>query len=152
VEKNQIQYHPDRNHSRDSISQYTVYAASTRKSCRAWAGNASLLITSGGSDYLSVLTFLQLLYNRIKYKSSKILRYDMVFYSCCDDNTVSLCLIVIKKDRFLQALGFNLECQFACKNMVLMICTCRPWNANPLQVKGRRLQNHGQCIVYFRTY
>jgi short-subunit dehydrogenase len=22
--------------------------------------------------------------------------------------------------------GFNLECQFACKNMVLVICICRP--------------------------
>ena len=35
------------------------------------------------------------------------------FYFCHDDNTVSMCLIVIKKDWFLQALGFNLECQFA---------------------------------------
>src|SRR5215469_2381260 len=35
VENNQIQHRPHRNRSRDSISQYTVYVASTRKSCRA---------------------------------------------------------------------------------------------------------------------
>jgi len=35
VERNQIQYSPHRNRSRDSLSQYTVYVASTRKSCRA---------------------------------------------------------------------------------------------------------------------
>ena len=55
VEKNQIQYRPHRNPSQDSLSQYTVYVASTRKSCLAWASNAYLLITSAGSDYLTVL-------------------------------------------------------------------------------------------------
>jgi len=40
--------------------------------------------------------------------------------------TTSLLFNRYKKDWFLQVLGFNLECQFACKNMVLVICTCRP--------------------------
>ena len=57
VGKDQIQYRPHRNRSRDSLSQYTVYVASTRKSCRAWTSNACLLITSAGSDYLTALTF-----------------------------------------------------------------------------------------------
>ena len=69
MEKNQIQYRPHRNRSRDSLSQYTVYAAE-RKSCRAGASNAYLLITSAGSDYLTVLTFLPLLYNKSPVKIS----------------------------------------------------------------------------------
>jgi len=57
VEKNQIQYRPHRNRSRDSLSQYTVYVASTRKSCRAGDSNAYTLITSAESDYLTVSFF-----------------------------------------------------------------------------------------------
>jgi hypothetical protein len=48
--KNQIQYRLHRNRSRDSLSQYTVYFAYARKSCRVWASNAYLL-TAAGSDY-----------------------------------------------------------------------------------------------------
>jgi hypothetical protein len=55
-----------------------------------------------------------------------MVRYDIFFYFGHDDNTVSLLFNRYKKDWFLQVLGFNLECQFACKNKVLVICTCRP--------------------------
>ena len=75
MEKNQIQYRPDRNRSRDSLSQYTVYA---RKSCGAWASNAHLLITSAGSDCLAVLTFFAIDIN--------------IDGHCHDDNTVGLSL------------------------------------------------------------
>jgi hypothetical protein len=118
VEKNQIQYHPHRNRSRDSLSQYTVYVATTRKSCRAWASSAHPLITSAGSDYLTVLAFFAIVIN-IDGRYGFFISVTMIILSVC-------CLIVIKKDWFLQVLGFNLECQFACKNMVLVICTCRP--------------------------
>jgi len=47
-------------------------------------------------------------------------KYDIFFYFGHDDNTVSLLFNRYKKDWFLQVLGFNLECQFACKNMVLV--------------------------------
>ena len=57
VGKNQIQYRPHRNRSRDSLSQYTVSVAYARKSRRTWASNAHLFITSARSDYLTVLTF-----------------------------------------------------------------------------------------------
>ena len=140
VEKNQIQYRPHRNRGRDSLSQFTVYVASTRKSCRAWTSNAYLSLTSARTDYLTVLTFF-----------INIEGWYGFFYFSFDHNTVSLLFNRYKKDWFLQVPGFNLEFQFACKSMVLVICTCRPWSANQLQVKGRRLQNQGQRMLYFRT-
>ena len=57
MKKNRIQYRPHRNRGRDSLSQFTVYVPTTRKSCRAWASNAHPLITSTQTDYLTVLTF-----------------------------------------------------------------------------------------------
>ena len=110
VGKDQIQYRPHRNRSRDSLSKYTVYVATTRKSCRAWTSNAYLSITSARTDYLTVLTFFPLLYNKIKNKSSRwginrevwygfFIFIIMIIMSGC-------CLIVIKRDWFLQVLGY----------------------------------------------
>ena len=39
--------------------------------------------------------------------------------------SVSLLFNRYENDWFLQALGFNLECQFACKIMALVIYSCR---------------------------
>jgi hypothetical protein len=78
VEKNQIQYRPHRNRSRNSLSQYTVYGATTRKSCRAWASNARFLITSAGSDYPHFFAIV-IQQNRVIHEVS-ILRYHMVLF------------------------------------------------------------------------
>ena len=70
VEKNQIQYRPHRNRSRDSLSQYAVCVAYARKSCWAWTSCTSLLITSAGSDYLTVLTFFAIVLQQNQYGRS----------------------------------------------------------------------------------
>jgi hypothetical protein len=102
VEKNQIQYRPHRNRGRDSLSQFTVYVASTRKSCRAWASNAYPLVTSAGSDYLS-----SLFCHCYTTKSKFYMRYDMPFISVTIIILSVCCLIVIKKTGFYKSLALT---------------------------------------------